>query len=97
MPQRQPQRIAPEGSPLGPLRVALLPLVFLCWSWAGSPALEPADDLSMMADEPFVFEPSVRAELVFDVPDDAQEASYRAASERMASLRSKLCAVIPFN
>ncbi len=72
MPQRQPQRIAPEGSPLGPLRVALLPLVFLCWSWAGSPALEPADDLSMMADEPFVFEPSVRAELVFDVPDDAE-------------------------
>ena len=36
-------------------------------------------------------------ELRFDVPDDAQEASYRAASERMASLRSKLCAVIPFN
>ena len=49
----------------------LLPLLLLALQWAGPLASEPAElasDLPVMEDEPFVFEPSVMAELVFATP-----------------------------
>lgn len=73
MPERQPKpsksASAESSAPSGWL--SLLPLLLLVLHWAGEPATEPgalADDLPVMEDEPFVFEPSVVAELVFDTP-----------------------------
>lgn len=73
MPQRQPKPItsasAARSAPSG--RLSLLPLLLLVLHWVGPAAVEPsalADDLPVMEDEPFVFEPSVLAELVFETP-----------------------------
>ncbi len=69
--QRQPKP-SPSPSATAPTRwLSVLPLLLLALDWAGPLANEPAglaDDLPVMEDEPFVFEPSVIAELVFDTP-----------------------------
>ena len=71
MPERQPKpNVSPSADPSAPSRwFSLLPLLLLALQWAGPLAIEPgalADDLPVMEDEPFVFEPSVLAELVFE-------------------------------
>jgi len=73
MPERQPKpSVKPKAESSAPSRLlSLLPLLLLALQWAGPAALEPGaltGDLPVMADEPFVFEPSVVAELVFETP-----------------------------